>query len=156
MVFITADHHFGHEKIIKCAGRPFNTVDEMNKELIERWNKVVKPTDLVYYLGDFTLDAYPYKYLRQLNGHVLFLDCSFHHDRWQRKYKNLLPAIYYLKYKKHKFVLSHFPLLEWQGKYHDVKHLHGHSHGNVIYNKVAFDVGVDCWNFYPVNIEIFL
>ena len=43
--FITAATHFSHARISELAGRPFTTVEEMNKELIRRWNDTVGPDD---------------------------------------------------------------------------------------------------------------
>ena len=51
-VFFTADLHFGHENVIKLDGRPFANVEEMDEELIRRWNAKVGKGDLVYVLGD--------------------------------------------------------------------------------------------------------
>ena len=51
-VFFTGDLHFGHENIIKLDSRPFKSVEEMDAELIHRWNNKVAPGDLVYVLGD--------------------------------------------------------------------------------------------------------
>ena len=55
MIFFTADHHFYHTNIIAYCKRPFNSVEEMNDELVRRWNSVVDINDTVYYLGDFSL-----------------------------------------------------------------------------------------------------
>ena len=51
-VFFTADMHFGHENVIGFDGRPFASADEMDSELIKRWNNKVGKGDLVYVLGD--------------------------------------------------------------------------------------------------------
>src|SRR5690606_12640770 len=51
--FYVADTHFGHRGIIKSCNRPFATVEEMDRELVARWNAVVRPHDIVYHLGDF-------------------------------------------------------------------------------------------------------
>jgi len=58
--FFTSDHHFCHKNILKyeAAHRPFHSVDEMNQELVSRWNNAVAPDDEVYYLGDLTFDAH--------------------------------------------------------------------------------------------------
>ena len=47
-VFFTGDLHFGHENVIAFDNRPFSTVDEMDEELIKRWNAKVGKGDLVY------------------------------------------------------------------------------------------------------------
>ena len=50
-----ADTHFSHANIIKYAGRPFATVEEMDRALIENWNKCVGEDDQVLFLSDFGL-----------------------------------------------------------------------------------------------------
>ena len=52
-VFFTGDLHFGHENVLAFDHRPFETVEEMDAELIRRWNHKVGKGDLVYVLGDF-------------------------------------------------------------------------------------------------------
>ncbi len=44
-IFITADHHFHHKNIIEYCGRPFKTVEEMDKIMTEKWNKKVGRKD---------------------------------------------------------------------------------------------------------------
>lgn len=41
--FITSDTHFSHVRISELAGRPFATVEEMDAELIRRWNALIGP-----------------------------------------------------------------------------------------------------------------
>ena len=50
-----ADTHFSHKNIIKYAGRPYATVEEMNESLIDNWNQCVDADDQVFFLGDFGL-----------------------------------------------------------------------------------------------------
>ena len=40
-VFFTADPHFGHTNIIRYENRPFDSAEEMDQELIRRWNETV-------------------------------------------------------------------------------------------------------------------
>ena len=37
-LFFTSDNHFGHERVIQFDGRPFSSVEEMDTEMIRRWN----------------------------------------------------------------------------------------------------------------------
>ena len=57
MIFFTSDHHFYHTNIIKYCQRPFQSVEEMNEVMVERWNAVVGKNDTVYYLGDLELKS---------------------------------------------------------------------------------------------------
>lgn len=41
--FYIADWHYGHANIMAYDNRPFTWVDDMNKALVERWNRVVSP-----------------------------------------------------------------------------------------------------------------
>src|ERR1035437_10371795 len=80
--FFTSDTHFNHDNVIQYCGRPFASVDEMNREMIARWNSTVGPDDTVYHLGDFALgkfaEAAPI--LRRLNGARKILVLG-NHDR---------------------------------------------------------------------------
>lgn len=51
-VYIISDTHFSHANIIKYCNRPFESVEQMNRVLIDRWNAVVTPDDTVIHLGD--------------------------------------------------------------------------------------------------------
>ena len=61
-IWVTSDTHFRHANILKFKDsdgnlvRPgFEDVDAMDEHMIERWNSVVKPGDMVYHLGDVVL-----------------------------------------------------------------------------------------------------
>jgi len=162
MTWITSDAHFGHERILEYCNRPFSSVDEMDDELIARWNAVVKSSDTIYHLGDFTLKKYADEYLDRLNGKILLIPGS--HDYWLKKvdlnkYKgklDILPQLYSIKLFGKRVVMCHYPMASWEASFHGSIHFHGHSHGNMdqVHNRV--DVGVDCNNFYPFHLEKFI
>lgn len=52
-IWFTSDTHFYHNKIVEYCQRPFASVEEMNEELIARWNSVVHRDGIVFHLGDF-------------------------------------------------------------------------------------------------------
>ena len=39
MNFYIADMHLGHENVIPYDNRPFRSVNEMNRALIDNWNR---------------------------------------------------------------------------------------------------------------------
>ena len=167
--FVTSDNHFGHENIIRFCNRPFKNVEDMNATMIERWNDVVGDHDMVYHLGDLTLNGQGYAndIISQLNGLIYFITPNWHHDkRWYRNDGGhvsksghkvvMMPALHLLKYIGHKITLCHYPMEEWEASFHGTYHFHGHSHGNAKEKPWRFDVGVDVWGFTPIEIDYLL
>lgn len=159
MTWITADTHFGHERILTYCSRPFSSVEEMDEALISRWNAVVKKNDTIYHLGDFTLNKSADEYLDRLNGKILFIPGS--HDYWLKKidldkYNKKLEILSLYKSIKvcgERVVMCHYPMASWEASFHGSLMCHGHSHGNMEKISNRFDVGVDCNDFYPFNLE---
>ena len=75
-VFFTSDLHFGHENAIRFDNRPFGTVEEMDAELVKRWNAKVGKGDLVYVLGDMiwkSRNGDAEQLIRSLNGQIILI-----------------------------------------------------------------------------------
>lgn len=170
-IFFTSDTHFGHKNLLTMPnGRPFKTIEEHDQAIIDNWNSVVKPGDLVYILGDVSMGASPEyleKIFKQLQGasHLLLGN----HDRKKEMAyllnKNLLQSLrdyHELKYKDkyenaYKFILFHFPILEFNGAYRKpFIHLYGHIHSIVNYDEIykklgfkAYHVGLDTSDAFP-------
>ena len=158
-IFFIADLHFFNENIITYCNRPFKTIEEMNEILIFNWNSVVKRGDIIYVLGDFALTWNKNvnkveKLLNTLNGQKFLIYGN--HDRqavkrakgwnWQGDYKSI-------KIEGQKIILFHYSIRNWHHKEKGSWHLYGHSHGNTTPYGKSFDIGVDCWNFFPVSFE---
>src|SRR3990167_6423707 len=82
-IWFTADQHFGHYNIRGYTNRPYDSILEMDEDLIRRWNGVVDQYDTVYHLGDFTLSdiGVAKDIFRRLNGTVYMLNNPWHHDQ---------------------------------------------------------------------------
>lgn len=153
--------HFGHAKIIEYSKRPFADVIEMREAFITNYNSVVKPGDLVYHLGDFafTKPDEAAKILKRLNGQKYLLFGN--HDKRLRKEPEFLKHWIWakdfaeIKVGDQKIVLCHYAMLTWNQSHRGSWNLHGHSHGSLPPDKFAnrLDVGVDCWNYYPVSFD---
>lgn len=166
MIYFTADLHFYHEKIIRHTQRPFCSAEEMNKILIQKWNRKVSCEDEVYILGDFTMKgadmAAACLYALQGKKHLI----RGNHDRFADSSefeKSLFVSIQdYMEitYLNMRFVLFHYPILEWNGKRKGAIALHGHQHNHREYNLknrkegiLRYDVGVDANHMEPVSAK---
>ena len=54
MMWFTADLHLGDTNILHDMDRPFDSVEEMNRKVIDAINECVATDDRLYILGDFT------------------------------------------------------------------------------------------------------
>ncbi len=165
--FFTSDTHYFHENIIRFSNRPFETVEEMNEAMIERWNAKVKKGDLVYHLGDFALKcskADATSILDRLNGQIILIRGN--HDSVAEQLKHRFAAVKdydEISIKdddaphngKRKIILLHYAMRVWHSSHHGSWHLYGHSHGSLPDdpNSLSFDVGVDCWGFAPLSYQ---
>jgi len=59
-IWFTSDIHFGHRRILTyCPNRPFTTIEEHDAAIMTEWREKVAPHDVIYFLGDLTLDSDP-------------------------------------------------------------------------------------------------
>ena len=158
-IWFTSDRHFGHQRIIELAKRPFVSVEEMDEALIANHNARVKPGDIFYDLGDFAFTDDHDKYLSRLNGEGHLLPGNHDHRRRLKKVKGwhtIEEKLVHLKLAdKTELVLCHYAMRVWRNSNHGALHLYGHSHGNLPGDSQSCDVGVDCsWTkFAPVSLE---
>lgn len=171
-IFITSDLHLCHDKSFLYEPRGFTTMEEMNIAIVDRWNTIVSPKDIVYNLGDFALNSIEaaLPYIEQLNGEIIWI--LGNHDT-TNKINTILQNCFNVKLnhtgyyaapiKIHKlnFFLCHYPTLTSN---FDDKHfsqhvisLHGHTHSKEkwqdLNNPFLYNVALDAHNCYPVNIE---
>lgn len=146
--YVTGCTHFGHANIIKLANRPFDSVQEMDRVLIDNWNAVVRPQDTIYHLGDFALKGTPTEpYLRRLNGKIVRLQGNHDPKGWGEPYMTA-------RCNKVKAVLFHYPIEEWDGWYRGTVHLHCHTHApQFVSGERRGNVGVDATDFRPMALE---
>ena len=167
--------HFGHTNIITFDNRPFGSVEEMDEELIKRWNNKVSKGDLVYSLGDMFWKNQDYvtNILNRLNGSVILVKGN--HDKWLHNAKNkgLLAGVKdydEITVDGRKLILSHYPSFFYNGHYHGSIMLYGHVHNtreSDLVKQIAdqlnsldppctvqmYNVGAMHWNYEPVTLE---
>lgn len=168
MIFFTSDTHLSHNKEFLFGSRGFSNPEDMNREIVRRWNEVVKPEDEVYHLGDLVLsdtDA-GIEFVKQLNGKIHLIRGNHDTDTKVERFKNECPNIVSIEWatmiKIHKihFFLSHFPVCIGEignKNRNNLWCLCGHSHTKDkfidIIDKKCYHVEMDCQNLTPVNAE---
>ncbi len=161
--FFTADYHLGHANIIDYCNRPFKDVEQMNETIIKNHNARVKPTDTVFFLGDFCFRntkggkkgegelTKAEQYISRLNGRFVFI-------RGNHDFNNTLKTCIdgaVINLGGRDIYLTHNPQ-DYEPNIHlnFVGHVHGLwkvkklKKGNILVN-----VGVDVWDFKPININ---
>lgn len=171
-IFLTSDLHINHDKDFLWGARGFTNVKEMNEAIVENWNKVVRPEDTVWNLGDIALSdtAGAIPYLKALNGTQYWLLGNHDHHNRVKAICDECPNIIV---PKHTFVtkirqgniliyLGHYPMLT--SNYdadkpfeRHVFNMHGHTHQTTNWHNLddpfMYHVGVDSHNFTPITLD---
>lgn len=163
MIFFTSDCHFNAQRTIDISKRPFKSLDELNKTLINNWNNVVTKDDTVYILGDFG----DLSYAKFLNGKKIFIKGNYerghYSDEELKQYFDIvcpmrtayLPVvhnekIYHLTMTHEPLNLDHTPMTD------DVIRLFGHIHKLCMVKEYGINVGMDCHYFTPIDMDTVL
>lgn len=133
-VFLVSDTHFGHAgvcRFMRSDGvtklRPWDSPEEMDEEMVKRWNETVKPTDKVYHLGDVVINRKALQTLRRLNGDKVLIrgNHDIFRDEEYRMYFRELRAYHVMN----GMILSHIPIhADSLGRFGT--NIHGHLHAN--------------------------
>ena len=168
-IFLVSDTHFGHAGVCRFLRedgtklRPWDSPEEMDEEMIKRWNETVRPNDKVYHLGDVVINRKALKTLGRLNGEKVLIKGN--HD--------IFKLIDYLPYFKdirgyhvmNGMILSHVPVHP-ESLARFGTNIHGHLHANRVKMKVRyphketeiidpryFNVSVEQIDFTPILFE---
>ena len=151
MLWFTADTHFGHSNIIQYCHRPFKSVDHMDRELIRRWNDRVKPDDTIIHLGDFCFkekDGKNFKYYKdQLNGRLTLVRGNHDHNNGS----DAVITACSINIGGEDWFLQHEPCKV--AKFNMNGHIHKLWKIKKEDNAIMVNVGVDVWNYRPININ---
>ena len=174
-IFLTSDTHFCHDKDFLYKPRGFDNVNDMNEAIIERWNKIVGPDDIVYHLGDIALtdNLGGIECVNRLNGQIMWVIGN--HDSPQRIHAFLdnCPNLHLcrdrvtnttkleIRGEKLQFYMSHYRTIttnfDQKGFSRHVINLHGHTHQHTnwedLTNPFCYHVGLDSHDCTPVHIE---
>lgn len=155
-IYFISDLHMGHETLIKNL-RGFSSVEEHDNLIISNWNKKIKKTDIVWILGDLTMEKNDYTFLSKLKGNINIV--LGNHDLPQHvssllQYTNKIGGM--VRLRKYGLLLTHCPIHESElGRFN--LNVHGHVHANSLKDPRYFNVSCEAINYTPISIsEIFI
>ena len=161
-----SDPHFNHVRMSKNRG--FSDVKEMNEHIINGINSKSTTKDILYCLGDVFWEG-SHDEIRNFLKRLKFKKLIFikgNHDE---------PLIHFLKHSKDtrlelhtdlfihdygfKIHLYHYPIFDWDKKFHKQWHLYGHQHeirsdGVEMMNlPYSYNVNLELNNYMPVSMK---
>lgn len=169
-IFVISDTHFNHHKVLTFRGldgqliRPgFKDSQEMDEIMIQNWNKVVKPNDSVYHLGDVAFAIKKNDVLNRIIPRLMGrkrLVLGNHDLEAKLYYPYFEKVMSWRQFGKDMFkrpvFLTHFPLHESSFNYREGGNginIHGHIHEKPAPTKNHRNVSVEQINYTPVAIE---
>ena len=161
-VFLVSDTHFGHVGVCRFMQsdgvtklRPWDNSEDMDEEMVKRWNDTVRPNDKVYHLGDVVMKRKNLEIMSRLNGDKVLIrgNHDIFKDEDYRKYFRELRVYHVMN----GMILSHIPIhSDSLGRFGT--NIHGHTHSNRVMLDNQIDVRYHCvcveqTDFTPILFE---
>lgn len=164
MIYITADTHFRHKKIVSIANRPFPTVAEHDEYILEGINSRAKKGDTLYVVGDFSMGG-----AHEIKNKIRCKDVRLiigNHDS-----PSTIAAFKHawlgrnVKLGPYNCWLHHYPTAFWPKSHRGGMHCYGHTHyqreewlDKQLPGRRSMDVGLDnafkiLGDYLPFNEE---
>lgn len=164
-VYVISDTHFGHSNILKFEPlrSHYKDIQEHDKDLVERWNSVVRSEDTVWHLGDvyFGSKDSAKDVLQSLKGYKRLV--LGNHDAKKEEFLRQFFEKIYGVAEYGKCILSHIPVHPYQLEKRYMRNIHGHMHSKCVYaldynsdpipDKRYVCVSVEQTNFQPILLQ---
>lgn len=166
-IWVISDLHYNHANILNFLDyngnktRDFETVEQMNEFLLDKWNSVVKKGDIVYTLGDTffgSKDTFKSDWTK-FNGSKRLIVGNHDDISFLSSGGFFKKTLFWRMFTEHGLIFHHVPLHPsslFRGKNSDTPmfQVHGHTHtmGSPKIGPYT-SVCVEMRNYTPVNIE---
>ena len=162
-IWFSADLHLGSKRTLELSKRPFKTINEMDGAIISNWNSVVDESDKCFIIGDFG----NYDYISELNGEIVLITGNYEDKDIENEYNDNkhmfkdamiekgFSKVFFGWYRyfnsdySKKIYLTHEP----KDCKTDEFNLFGHVHKLSMVKEFGLNVGQDCHNFFPINLD---
>lgn len=151
-VFFTSDTHYSEKRTMQLSKRPYSTVQEMDWDLLKKFNSKVTNNDIVYHLGDFGDPSF----IKHLNGKEFYIVAgNYDQDSVLEALKTdprvkIIPESFATCLNYDVYSLVHYPTSMIAPKKF---YLFGHIHSLQKVRRNGLNVGVDCHNFEPISLD---
>lgn len=168
MIFYTADLHLGSYRNLHY--RPFDTVEQMDQELLKNFNARIKKNDTLVIVGDVgSCSRPPFDVLQKMHGRKILIIGNndipvLESKRMSKKFRECFAEIHmgnyslYDKYLGSKVFLNHYPCASWNGSRMGIPHFYGHLHSlkedgyeQMLHVPNAYNVGIDVRGYEPLT-----
>lgn len=155
--FYTADTHYSSERTRQLSRRPFASVTDMDDAMILKTNAMCRVIDTLYHVGDFG----DYRMVTRLVPQVVLICGNYEHDDINKHYGGDFEKFRYrlmdLGFKDvvlnslivNDMWLNHFPNRRVETRFN----LFGHIHRLQMVKRNGLNVGVDCHDYCPIDME---
>ena len=159
-IFILSDTHFGHSNILKFTDsttgarvRPlWESADDMDEYMIQKWNDTVRDQDIVYHLGDVYF-AKGREILPRLRGRKRLILGNHDNGKDQNLHKCFEKILMWRMFPEFNCLLTHVPIHE--SNFSKVEYnLHGHIHQNTSPTPRHINCCVEVQDYTPKSIEV--
>ena len=160
--FLIGNCQFGRGNIIRKNKRPFGNVQDMNEEMVQRWNAVVSNDDVVIHLGNFAWDpTTAEEVLDVLNFKQLWIlpaendQAILEMNRTQMLPDGVKIVNRIFEQNQINATFAYWPMVEWPSKtkgnylfygYYGKKYKPDHK-------KKMINMACEFWNYTPQNIS---
>lgn len=168
-IWVISDTHLNHANILnftdeygkKIRGIKFQSVQEMNDCILDNWNEVVKPGDIVYHLGDVAFGSQDEfkKLWPKFNGKKRLIVGNHDDIKFLSSGGFFSKVLMWRHWPEYGLVMSHVPMNEQQCSrgygytWTPITNVHGHIHHNKSPEGRYFNVSCEAINYTPINIE---
>ena len=154
MIYYIGDTHFGDKRVMELAGRPYCSTEEMDGDIMRKWNERVKADDTVYILGDVAFDDDSAQIIEKLQGRKILL--LGNHDEvlslnTLRKF-DCVKTIDTISDCYRSVCLCHYPLLSYNNSVYGGYHVFGHIHNNT--NDIAYHLQLQLSNSFNCGADV--
>jgi len=129
-LWFSSDLHFDHANLVtnrpdKPASRPqFGSVQEMGEFIVNEHNKIVKPNDYWYCLGDVAMAKHSVEWVKRMNGHRRLV-MGNHDVHGHELYLECFEKIMAFR-EFDGMMFTHAPVAPWSHRW--TVNVHGHCH----------------------------